>query len=85
MSKDINYEHHQLADQFIQLANQMKDAGKSPEMVNAALMTASGAYTTFLAVGNDRALTSSGIKRVVEVYKRSLQNVQKIKQAGAAS
>ncbi len=72
-------EYNELAKRFITLANQMKDEGKSIQMVNASLMSASGIYATYTAAGDDGGLTESGVEKVVSVYKQNLENVQKIK------
>jgi hypothetical protein len=72
-------EYNELAKRFITLANQMKDEGKSIQMVNASLMSASGIYATYTAAGDDGGLTESGVEKVVSVYKQNLESVQKIK------
>jgi len=81
MSKENMQEYNELAAQFIALANQMADQGKSTQMVNAALMSASGIYATYTAAGNEGGLNASGIDKVVAVYKINLENVQKLKKA----
>ena len=73
-------EYNLLSERFIALANEMKNEGKSQQMVNAALMSASGIYATYTAAGNDGGLTPSGVDQVVAVYKANLENVQKLKQ-----
>lgn len=72
-------DYYELSERFITLANQMKDEGKPIQMVNAALMSASGVYATFTSAGNEGGLTPSGIDKVVAVYKVNLENVQKMK------
>jgi len=80
MSEDKLKNYNELVSRFIQLANQMKDEGKSINMVNASLMSASGVYATYTAVGGDEGgLTPSGVKQVASVYKENLENVQKMK------
>jgi len=81
MSKEDMQKYNELAARFITLANEMKDEGKSLQMVNASLMSASGIYATYTAAGNDGGLNASGIDKVVAVYKTNLENVQKLKQA----
>ncbi len=73
------YEYNQLSTRFIALANEMAEEGKSSQMVNAALMSASGVYATYTAVGNEGGLTATGVDKVTEIYKQNLENVQKIK------
>ncbi|NOQ14335.1 MAG: DUF3144 domain-containing protein [Methyloprofundus sp.] len=73
-------EYNLLSERFIALANQMKNEGKSQQMVNASLMSASGIYATYTAAGNNAGLTPSGVDKVVAVYKANLENVQKLKQ-----
>jgi len=79
MKKDNMQEYNELATRFIALANEMKDEGKTLQMVNAALMSASGIYATYTAAGNEGGLTSAGVDKVVAVYKANLENVQKLK------
>ncbi|SMG65967.1 conserved hypothetical protein [methanotrophic bacterial endosymbiont of Bathymodiolus sp.] len=80
MTKPNMQEYNQLSARFIALANEMKNEGKSQQMVNAALMSASGIYATYTAAGNDGGLNASGVEKVVAVYKANLENVQKLKQ-----
>jgi len=72
-------EYNVLYGRFLALANEMKDEGTDLQAVNAALMSASCIYATYTAAGNDGGLTSSGVDRVVSVYKANLENVQKLK------
>lgn len=83
MTKPTMQEYTALSERFIALANEMKDEGKSLQMVNAALMSASGIYATYTAVGNDGGLTASGVEKVTAVYKANLENVQKLKRQQA--
>lgn len=76
-------EYNALAARFIELANQMSQEGKSAAMVNAALMSASGIYATFVAAGNTGYLKTSGINKVTAVYRQNLVNVQKFKEQQA--
>ena len=80
MAEKSMREYNLLSGRFIALANEMKDEGKDLQMVNAALMSASGIYATYTATGNDGGLSSSGVDQVVAVYKANLENVQKLKQ-----
>ena len=72
-------EYNLLSERFIALANEMKNEGKGQQMVNAALMSASGIYATYTAAGNDGGLNPTGVDKVVAVYKVNLENVQKLK------
>jgi hypothetical protein len=71
--------HKYCTNQFIELANRLKDEKIDPKLVSGALMTASGIYATYVAAGNDGALESSGVEKVVEVYRRTLQHYQTVK------
>lgn len=66
-------------NKFIELANQLKEEEIDTNLVNGALMTASGVYATYVAAGNEGALEPSGVKKVVDIYKRTLEHHQKIK------
>jgi len=71
--------HQECTNRFIQLANEMKDEGIDPELVNGALMTASGIYATFVAAGNNGTLEDSGVRKVVGLYQNLLEKFQQIK------
>ena len=77
-------EYYELSERFIALANEMTTEGKESQAVNAALMSASGVYATYIAAGNNGGLTSAGVKKVTSVYKANLQNIQKLKQKSLA-
>ncbi len=79
MAEKSMHEYNVLSGRFIALANEMKNEGKDQQMVNAALMSASGIYATYTAAGNEGGLTPSGVDKVVSVYKANLENVQKLK------
>ena len=79
MAEKSMQEYSVLSGRFIALANEMKNEGKDQQMVNAALMSASGIYATYTAAGNEGGLTPSGVDKVVSVYKVNLENVQKLK------
>ena len=70
-----------MVQRFIDEANRLKDQGEPPELVNAALMLASGTYATYLAAGNQGHLKPSGIDKVAAAYRHNLELVQKLKQA----
>ena len=71
--------HRYCTNKFIELANQLKDEKIDPALVSGALMTASGVYATFVAAGNQGALEPSGVDKVVDVYRRTLEHHQKVK------
>lgn len=77
-------QHQYCTNRFIELANQLKDEKIDPALVSGALMTASGIYATFVAVGNDGALQESGVEKVTDLYRRTLEHYQRIKQASVA-
>ena len=72
-------DHNQCTQKFIALANEMREGGHRPELVNAALMSASGIYATYVAAGNAGALEPSGVDKVVNLYRRNLEHIQKRK------
>ena len=71
--------HKYCTNKFIELANQLKDEEIDPKMVSGALMTASGIYATYVAAGNDGALNPSGVDKVVDMYRRTLEHHQAVK------
>lgn len=72
-------EFNDLIGRFIDLANTMSNEGKPSPMVNAAMMSASGIYATFITAGNRGILLDSGIEKVLEMYKKYLVFVQQHK------
>jgi hypothetical protein len=76
-------EFTQLAERFIQLANEMKSEGKPLQMINAALMSASATYGTYVFAGNQGYLKSSGVKKLIEAYSNQVDNIQQIKKRTA--
>ena len=79
MSEQEN--HMYCTNKFIELANELKEEGINVTVVNGALMTASGIYATYIAAGNDGALEASGVKKVADLYLRTLEHHQKVKKA----
>ena len=69
-------QHQYCTNKFIELANQLKKEKIDPTLVSGALMTASGVYATYVAAGNDGALESGGVDKVVAVYRRTLEHHQ---------
>ena len=66
-------------NKFIELANELKEEGMDTALVSGALMTASGIYATYVGAGNDGALEPSGVDKVVQVYRRTLEHHQVLK------
>jgi len=73
--------HQHCTNKFIELANQLKDEGIDTSMVSGALMTSSCVYATFVAAGNDGALEASGVDKVVNLYRRTLEHHQEVKRS----
>ena len=76
-------EKMECVNEFIALANAMKDKGVSLQMVSSSLMTASALYATYTVTGNDGALNETGIQKLTELFGSELENVQKAKIAQA--
>jgi hypothetical protein len=72
-------------NQFITLANQLKDKEYPMEVVSAALMSASGVYATYVASGgiNNGFLLDPGVEKVVEAYSNQLKEIQDAKKKAA--
>jgi len=81
MTKTDTETHKECVQQFIDLANAMKNAGMDVNIVSGGLMSASALYASFLVGGNDGGLTTSGVEKVSAVYKRELERIQKLKKA----
>lgn len=75
--------HQKHLNEFIELANKMKDAGSEPAIISAALMSASAVYTTYVHAGNEGYLKDSGLTKVLNAYEKHLRQVQAYKQAEA--
>ncbi|MCU7892959.1 MAG: DUF3144 domain-containing protein [Candidatus Thiodiazotropha sp. (ex Ustalcina ferruginea)] len=72
-------EFTKMVERIVQLANEMKDEGKSLSMINGALMSASATYGSYVAAGNDGYLQPSGVDKLVEVYRNHVNRVQEMK------
>ena len=79
MAKPDSELHTECMQRFIDLANAMKDEGIGTNVVSAGLMTASGAYATFVVGGNEGGLTESGVDKVTAAYKQQLEQIQALK------
>ncbi len=77
-------QHRYCTNRFIELANELKNESIDPTLVSGALMTASGVYATYVAAGNDGALEPSGIEKVVDLYRRTLEHHQQAKRSQLA-
>lgn len=78
-------QHQYCTNRFIELANQLKDEKIDPALVSGALMTASAIYATYVAVGNDGTLQEGGVDKVTDLYRRTLEHYQNVKQASIAN
>ena len=74
-----------VAERFIALANEIKSEGKPLTLVNAALISASATYSTYVAAGNQGYLKPGGVDRLVDTYRAQLANIQDIKRKAAES
>ncbi len=71
--------HNTCTQKFIEVANELKDEEHDIHVISAALMAASGIYTTFVATGNTGGLQPSGVDKIVKMYRRNLENIQERK------
>ena len=72
-------ESEQLAEiskRFIDLANAMKDEGRSTKVISAGLMSASTVYVTYVLAGNEGVLNQKGMDEVVNTYRQQLARFQ---------
>jgi hypothetical protein len=81
--KNTRDEHNKVTTQFIDLANQLKDKGHDIELIAAALMSASGIYTTYTVAGDQGYLQPAGVDKVAARYKENLAYIQEVKKATA--
>jgi len=73
--------HNHCTHKLIDLANELGAEGYDPQLVSAALMSASGIYATFITAGNTGGLQPSGVDKVVMMFRRSLEHIQERKKA----
>lgn len=76
MSDEAQDQHLAAMNQFIELANTLKNEGVQTHVVSWAMMTASAFYATYSVAGNTGGLNSSGIDKVVEAYRECMEQVQ---------
>lgn len=74
-------QHQYCTNKFIELANELRQENIDPPMVSGSMMTASAVYATYVAAGNDGALEPSGVDKVIEVYRRTLEHHQEVKKS----
>jgi len=72
-------QHKYCTNKFSELANQLKGEEIDTTLISGALMTASGVYATYVAAGNTGALEASGVDKVVDLYRRTLEHYQDVK------
>jgi hypothetical protein len=72
-------EAQELAQKFIDLANEFKNQGRSPQAISGGLMFASCIYATYSVAGNDGYLEAPGVEKIAAVYRRNLSEVQRRK------
>ena len=75
--------HRYCTNKFIELANELKEEKIDRNLINGALMAASGVYATYIAAGNKGALEPTGVEKVVTLYRRTLEQHQAAKKAHA--
>ena len=73
--------HNHCTHKLIDLANELGEEGYDTQLISAALMSASGIYSTFSTAGNTGGLQPSGVDKVVMMYRRSLEHIQERKKA----
>lgn len=71
--------HNYCTQKFIDLANELCKEEIDPKLVSGALMASSGIYATFVAAGNSGGLEPSGVDKIVTMYRRNLEHIQKRK------
>jgi hypothetical protein len=65
--------------QFIDLANEMKNNGSSVQAVSSALLRACALYSTYVVAGNDGALKESGVTKLKDLFGSELASIQSMK------
>ncbi len=80
MSDESLKDHQASTEKFIALANELTQGGLPAELVSHAMMTASGLFATFTIAGNEGGLNPSGVDKVVDAYRQSLEHIQRVKE-----
>ena len=73
--------HNHCTHKLVDLANELSKEGYDPQLISAALMSASGIYATYITAGNAGGLQPSGVDKIVMMYRRSLEHIQERKKA----
>ena len=76
MESDRDDNTNTCINEFITLANTMKDRGISITDVSWSLMNASAIYATYSVSGNTGGLKESGVEKVVDAYRDIMSRVQ---------
>jgi len=71
--------HNYCTQKFIDLANELAKENIDAKLISGALMASSGIYATFVAAGNTGGLEPSGVDKIVSMYRRNLEHIQKRK------
>ena len=83
-ANDRAEQHARCTNRFIELANELKQEKIEPALISGALMTASAVYATYVAAGNKGGLEPSGVERVVDMFRRTLEHHQQTKRQQAS-
>ena len=78
-TKDKPEQHAICTNRFIELANELKNEKVDSTLISGALMTASAVYATYVAAGNQGGLEPSGVERVVDLFRQTLEHHQQVK------
>lgn len=81
MAEDSAAEQARMINRFIELANELRNAGQPVAAVNQALMSASAVYAGFAAAGNDGFLQDSGVDKVAQIYRQQLMHAREARKA----
>ncbi len=76
MESDKDDSTQSCINEFINLANAMKDRGISITDVSWSLMNASAIYSTYSVSGNTGGLKESGVEKVTDAYRDIMIRVQ---------
>jgi len=73
--------HMYCTNKFIELANELRKEDIAIAMVSGSLMTSSCIYATYAAAGNKGTLEPTGVDKVIQLYRRTLEQHQVVKKA----
>ena len=68
-------------NQFITLANELKDNGVPIHVISWSMLTAGAVYSTFSVAGNTGGLNPSGVDKVVDSFRDCMNQVQDARKA----